>query len=253
MNSKNNISKFSNFIYNKNVKKKCKEIRSSGETYMEDTNILYFTEKERDIFFQIMDNSIKHEKNPNEKRRWIRNKALYAVLYYCGLRVSEGVKMETSAYNVKRHEIYCERIKGSKNNKLIIMPDYEWVEEALKKHIKVNSPGKYLFTKIIPEIDQPLSRKTCDMIMRNICSQTDIPREKWHCSVLRNSIAMELKAKGLNVMELQYWLGHESISNTAIYYSNEDTQSTESLYEKLFEEQPSKKEGDELNSKKEKN
>lgn len=186
-------------------------------------NIVYLEEKEIGELFETLDQVIEREKNKNEKKRLIRNKAILAVMYYCALRVSETTILKMEDYDSKKHELYCHRIKNGISHEYKFYDGFKWVEKALRKHISVNKPEKYLFTSS-RNSEIPISRKTIDVMYRNIMSEmkkkgikVDESKNS-NCNILRSSMAMHLKGRGAGIFEVQYWLGHVKIENTAIYF-----------------------------------
>ena len=57
-------------------------------------------------------------------------------------------------------------------------------------------------------------------------------KSKWHFHTLKHTRAVDLAEKGLDLKEIQYWLGHKEISNTQIYFQFTSVQYN-ALYRKL--------------------
>lgn len=196
-------------------------------------NIAYFTEKELSLFFNGLKQEIVENDNVYSRKRAIRNYALFATMYYCGLRVSEVCMMKTKAYDKRNKKIYCERINGSISNSLEIQPNYEFVQKALENHIKENQPSEYMFTNMKSD-EAALSRKTVDVIFKRICHKVGLNKVNMNSYVLRHSMAMSLVRKGLNILELKYWLGHSNLLSTQIYFDNlTNNTNTNQMYQKV--------------------
>lgn len=191
--------------------------------------IKYFTNDELKAFFKELEKSRRKAETDCKEKCAARNEALFAIMYYCALRVTETTNLDVEDFNSMRKEIYCRRIKGGNNNTLRIID--EWVLKIFERHIRLNKPTTYLFTPLNDK-NRPLSRKTCDRIMKTICKNAKIPVSKRHCHVMRHTKAIYLAESGLDIREIQYWLGHSCVANTEIYLKFTTTQ-YETMYKKL--------------------
>lgn len=194
-----------------------------------DTTIKYFTEKELNSFFRTLEIRRKAATTELAYKNAVRDDALFHVMYYCALRVSEVIMLNIEDYNVLKKEIHCKRIKGGINNTLKVIDNS--VLQALNRHIRENQPNSALFMNI--RDNKPLSRKTIDFIVKNVCDDANIlNRTKWHSHTFRHTKAIELAESGLDIKEIQYWLGHKCIANTQLYFEFTSTQHI-AMYKKL--------------------
>ena len=173
--------------------------------------IKYFNKDELNTFFKELEKSRRKAETDHKEKCAVRNEALFAIMYYCALRVTEATMLEIEDYNSLKKEIYCRRMKGGNNNTLRIIDD--WVLKIFERHMRLNKPTSYLFTPL-NRTEKPLSRKTCDKIMKKTCE------------------AIYLAEKGLDIREIQYWLGHSYVANTEIYLKF-TTKQYETMYKKL--------------------
>lgn len=183
---------------------------------------LYTEEKER-LYNAIEKSSSIHA---------IRNKAMFYLAEYCGLRASEVGLLYTDYFDPNKREIYCRRMKHGKNNTLRIIDDnvYNSLIEYLKIKDSMYSPSQYLFPS---NRGTPISRQMLDVLMKKFCADANIHEEKAHFHALRHTRAIELADRGLEIREIQYWLGHIDIKNTEIYLQFTSRQ-YENLYRKLI-------------------
>lgn len=154
----------------------------------------------------------------DKTRHRIRNRAMFAIIKYCALRASEVSLIKISDYDPVHKSIFIHRLKGSRSNTLVIVDPYvlKTFEEYywLRKH-SATSTNEILF---LSQKGTPISRKTIDRIMRNYCLDTTIPDDKHHTHVLKHTRAMELiDYPGIELRDVQWWLGHKNIQNTMIY------------------------------------
>ena len=180
-------------------------------------SIKYFTQDELRRIFKVIQES-------KEKHR-IRNYSIFRLAYYAGLRASEIGLLTFDNYNNSRSEIYCKRLKGSLNNTLKLDKN---TKNALRRHINsVKNKDKFIFTS---QEGKPISRKMLDVLMKRYCEQVKIQdKTKWHFHTLKHSCAVHLAESGLDIKELNYWLGHKSLDSTLIYFQFSSKQQIEMM------------------------
>ena len=164
-------------------------------------------------------------------RHGIRNLALFSIAEYCALRVSEVQLLKVDDYCHETHEIYCHRLKGSRNNMLrIVDPEvYRPLEKYLDIKNQLYPQSPYMF---VSQYGHPISRQSVDRLMRNYCADTSISQDKHHFHVLKHTRAVELADYGVDIKDVQFWLGHKNIQNTLVYMQF-TTKQQEQLYWKL--------------------
>ena len=192
-------------------------MRASNET-----EIKYLTQKEVLSLF----NAIEH----SGKLHSTRDLAIFRLAYRCGFRASEISLLKLENYNMHKGEIYCKRLKGSKNNTLRLD---EKTKNILNKYIAENnitSESQIIFTS---QKNKPISRQTLDYLTKKYCAMANIQdKSKHHFHTLKHTTAVHLAECDMDIKELQWWLGHKSVSNTEIYFQF-TTKQQEKMYEKL--------------------
>lgn len=169
----------------------------------------YLTAQEQSLLFEQVyaDNSC-HRK---------RNIAIFEVALYCALRVSEVSKLDLSSYDSVKHQIYCYRLKGSRSNTLrIVNPRViKAIDEYLEERIQIPTTSAALF---VSQKGNRISRQRLDSLMKQYCKQAQyIHPSKWHMHVLKHTRAVNLAECGIDVDDIQFWLGHKNVANTFIY------------------------------------
>lgn len=160
----------------------------------------------------------------------IRDLALFRVAYRCGLRASEIGMLNIEDYNAYRGDLYCKRLKGSNNN-TIRLDDKTKI--ALDNYLAESIFGihqSYIFKS---QKNNPISRQTLDYLMKKYCSIAKIEdKTKHHFHALKHTTAVHLAESDMDIKELQWWLGHKSVSNTEVYFQF-TTKQQETMYAKL--------------------
>ncbi|WP_026882569.1 tyrosine-type recombinase/integrase [Clostridium akagii] len=160
----------------------------------------------------------------------IRDLALFRVAYRCGLRASEIGMLNIDDYNTIRGDMYCKRLKGSNNNTIRLD---EKTKIALDTYLSESALGisqRYIFQS---QKNNPISRQTLDYLMKKYCSLAKIEdRSKHHFHALKHTTAVHLAESDMDIKELQWWLGHKSVSNTEVYFQF-TTKQQETMYAKL--------------------
>lgn len=155
---------------------------------------------------------IKNEKGKNATR----NLAIFEIAIYAGLRASEIRLIRIGDYDPQRQQIYCKRLKHSCSNTLRIIDDH--VLQALDLWYKCRIQQSYDTDALfISNKGNPISRKQLDVLTKKYCRNTSIPADKHHFHVLKHTRAVQLADLGVNVQDIQWWLGHKKIENTLIY------------------------------------
>jgi len=184
--------------------------------------VKYLTQLEMKKVFKVIekDNSI----------HALRNLTIFRVAYRCALRASELGLIRLEDYNKTRGEMYCHRLKGSNNNTIRL--DQETIK-ILNKYIRQNEICDNQQVLFLSQEKKPISRKTLDVLMKKYCHLAKISDiEKYHFHTLKHTAAVHLAESEIDIKELQYYLGHKSVTNTLIYFQF-TTKQQETMYAKL--------------------
>ena len=208
-------------------------------------DIKYLTQKELKKFF----NTIEKEKNAkfykrtkywykyeiNKHNFWLRDLTMFNIAYLCWMRASEIWLVKLENYNKHTWEIFVKRLKWSMNNTIKL--DKKRMN-LLNKYIREHSEWRLFDIKW--EYDflfkssnwKQLNFNTIYYIFKKYANKTNVDKSKLHPHCLKHSIAVHLAESGIDVKDLQYYLGHKSILNTQIYFQY-TTRQLDSMYEKL--------------------
>ncbi|MBK1812445.1 tyrosine-type recombinase/integrase [Clostridium sp. YIM B02505] len=188
------------------------------------SKIKYFTQNEMKRIFNAIENS------PTSHS--LRDLAIFRVAYRCGLRASEIALIKREDYNSNKGEIYCQRLKGSKNNTIRLDTK---TKDILDKHIECSNiilDSEVIFRS---QENNPISRQTLDYLIKKYCLLAAVEdKSKHHFHSIKHTTAVHLAESDMDIKELQWWLGHKVVSNTEIYFQF-TTRQQERMYTKLDE------------------
>ena len=144
-----------------------------------------------------------------------RNRALIAVLYRSGLRISEAVAMEPKDLDLENGSIRVLHGKGGRARTVGIDPVWaaivsEWM--ATRARLGLGRRGAVF----VARGNAPLSTVHCRRLLKQLARRAGIER-RVHPHGLRHTHAAELRAEGIDVGIISKQLGHRSIATTARY------------------------------------
>lgn len=142
-----------------------------------------------------------------------RDRALFSVIYYRGLRASEVGMIEMGDYREDCGRLTIRRLKGSRGGEYPLTHAEKvslgaWLRERGKE------PGPMFPSR---QGRRGLSRKMLHELMRHYCKLAGIDPSKAHCHALKHSCGTHLSAIDPDIVSIQDHLGHACISNTMKY------------------------------------
>lgn len=146
----------------------------------------------------------------------LRDKAIFELLYSCGLRITEAIELNYNDINFEKGFITVVG-KGSKER---LVPMGEEAVRLLKRYSSISRSriiGKresdYLF---ISKKGSKLNRKSVWRLLKNYVARTRINKNITP-HTLRHSFATHLIENGADLRSVQELLGHTDISTTQVY------------------------------------
>jgi site-specific recombinase XerD len=140
------------------------------------------------------------------------------VLYSCGLRLQEGTHLRVSQIDSNRMMLH---IQGGKGNKDRYVPLPQPTLELLRSYWGTHRHPVWLFPATIPQGWTPPQSQAMDnsgvqKAFKAALHSSGIQKAATP-HTLRHSYATHLLEAGVNLRLIQSYLGHESLSTTAIY------------------------------------
>jgi integrase len=149
-----------------------------------------------------------------------RDKALFGMMYYYGLRCSEASRLTLKDLRVEDMRIF---IQASKNG---ISGEYALSKEArklilpyLKERLKSKSHSEALFLSKKATLESGhLDPSQINRLYKQYAKEAKIPEGKRHPHTLRHSIAVHMADSGVPVEHVQIHLRHRKIDSTMVYF-----------------------------------
>ncbi len=146
----------------------------------------------------------------------LRDKAIFELLYSCGLRITEAVELKIGNIDFENRLLKVTG-KGSKER---IVPMGNEAKRLLYKYIQESRPmilgdrnSEYLF---VSKKGGMINRKSVWRLLKGYVDQTQINKNITP-HTLRHSFATHLLERGADLRSVQALLGHVDISTTQVY------------------------------------
>jgi len=157
-----------------------------------------------------------------------RYRVCLSVLYSCGLRLLEGTHLRVAQIDSQRMLLH---IQGGKGNKDRYVPLPQATLELLRSFWATHRHPLWIFPAKIPHgwtppQSQPMDDSGVQKAFKAALQQSGIQKAATP-HTLRHSYATHLLEAGLNLRQIQSYLGHASPESTAIY--THLTQSSETI------------------------
>lgn len=160
-------------------------------------------------------NKIFKQIDKSKDKNKLRNKAIFEILYGCGLRVSELINLDIENINFEESQIKCtgkgnkQRVVPTNDNCLKSIDEYLYLERNI---LKIKEPRALFLNKN----GRRISRQTIWSTVKECSKDLKISIEVTP-HTLRHSFATALLKGGANIREVQELMGHSSLSATQIY------------------------------------
>ncbi|MBE7442929.1 MAG: site-specific integrase [Flavobacteriales bacterium] len=141
----------------------------------------------------------------------LKHKAMLSLIYACGLRAGELIRLKPNDVDSKRGLLIVRQSKGKKDR---ITPLSEKIIVLLREYYKTHKPGVYLFEG--QNKDHAYDLRSLQLVLKRALQKAKINKPAtlhW----LRHSYATHLLENGTDLRYIQEILGHSSSKTTEIY------------------------------------
>jgi integrase/recombinase XerD len=147
----------------------------------------------------------------------LRDRAMFELMYACGLRVSELVELPLSALNTRQGVL---RVTG-KGGKDRLVPVGEMALERIADYLVGARPelakGRQPAALFLSKRGEGMTRQMFWTLVKRHAIRVGLNPKRISPHVLRHSFATHLLNHGADLRALQMLLGHSSLSTTQIY------------------------------------
>lgn len=140
----------------------------------------------------------------------LKHKAIIALLYGCGLRVSEVINLKIENIDSKKNIINIIAGKGKKDRQVMLDAS---LLDLLRKYYIAYKPKEYLFNG---QFDLQYSERSINQFLKKYAEAAGI-KQHVHAHLLRHCFATHSLEQGTDIKLIQNLLGHNSIKTTLIY------------------------------------
>ena len=140
----------------------------------------------------------------------LRDKALIGILYDSGLRKGEALSLELSDLDFDRGCILIRQAKGRKDR---YVPFSVNMQKVTRRYLETYGPSRYVFGR---SAGVGMSSVWPSQVLEKAVKRTTILKHV-HCHTLRHSFATHLLEHGIDIRNIQQWLGHTNLGTTARY------------------------------------
>lgn len=140
----------------------------------------------------------------------LKHRAIIAIIYSCGFRISELINLELSHIDINRRQIFIKNSKGRKDRYVIIAESFL---PLLHNYMRTYVPTRYF---VEGRDHKPYSAESVRQFLKQSCRLAKIyKRVTPH--TLRHSYATHLLENGIDLRYIQELLGHAKPETTMIY------------------------------------
>ena len=148
----------------------------------------------------------------------IRDKAMLAVYYGCGLRLNEGACLELQDIDSTKKVLHVRKGKGYKER---FVPVAEKNFEAIKLYLDYARPQllqQVRTTALFIDANRgrPMQKQSLYVRVKQLAKKAKL-KKKVGTHTLRHSIATHLLQSGMKLERIQQFLGHGDLDSTQIY------------------------------------
>jgi len=142
----------------------------------------------------------------------LKHKAILMLTYSAGLRRMEVLQIKPKDIDSERMQVRVVQGKGKKDRYTILS---QKTLETLREYYKAERPTTFLFEPVGHK-GQPLSERSMEHIVKNSAKKAGLKKDvSFH--TLRHCFATHLLEAGVNLRQIQQFMGHTSFKTTAVY------------------------------------
>lgn len=143
-----------------------------------------------------------------------KHKIILALLYSCGLRVSELINLKWKHIDRSRMIINIIQAKGNKDRQVMLSTD---LIPLLEKYYREYKPIEYVLNGQFPDKELRYSDRSVGEVIKQLAVKAKIDNKRVYTHLIRHCNATHLFEAGTDLSIIQKLLGHNNIRTTQIY------------------------------------
>ena len=142
-----------------------------------------------------------------------KERLVLSLFYGCGLRRSEGEKLDIGDVSLRKQILYVRSGKGGKRR---AVPMSESVKKDIENYLEKERFGSMETALVLNRLGNRMLGQSYNLLLKSLLVRAEITKEiTLHC--LRHSIATHLLESGLSIEKVRDFLGHKNLESTQIY------------------------------------
>lgn len=142
-----------------------------------------------------------------------KHKVILALLYSCGLRVSELINLKWSHIDRSRMIINILQAKGNKDRQVMLTPE---LLPLLEKYYFEYKPKEYVLNGQFPEKQLQYSDRSVGEVVKKIAAKSGI-NKRVYTHLIRHCSFTHMVENGTDINLIQKLAGHSNVKTTNIY------------------------------------
>ncbi len=143
-----------------------------------------------------------------------KHRVILALLYSCGLRVSELINLKWVHIDRSRMIINIIQAKGKKDR---IVPLNDKLNELLTKYYKDYKPNEYVLNGQFPEKELRYSERSVGEVVKQLANKAGIDNKRVYTHLIRHCSFTHMVEGGTDINIIQKIAGHSNVKTTMIY------------------------------------
>lgn len=143
-----------------------------------------------------------------------KHKVILALLYSCGLRVSELINLKWQHIDRSRMVINIIQAKGKKDRQVMLSQD---LIPLLENYWKEYKPKEYVLNGQFTDKELKYSERSVGQVIKQLATKAGIDNKRVYTHLIRHCSATHMVEAGTDINIIQRILGHSNVKTTAIY------------------------------------
>jgi integrase len=149
----------------------------------------------------------------------VRDKTMFSLMYYYGLRCTELKLLKLENLDLDADKLYILAVKNGISGQYFIPNNVKKIlSKYIKLRLKIKTKSEALFLSNKNKLETGFLDKSQIYRLFNFYCKGIIEKRRAHPHILRHSIAVHMADSGVPVEHIQMHLRHRNISSTMVYY-----------------------------------